>query len=77
MIYILKSIFNDTLQRNDRFSRTSLTMFSAWFVVLGMAIIDFFKHGLNFEVWVTLVTVALGAKLTDSVSKKIHNDSKV
>jgi len=72
MIYILKSIFNDTLKREDKWSRTSLTMFSAWLVVIAMALIDFFKNGLNFEVWFTLVMVSLGVKITDAYSKKIN-----
>jgi hypothetical protein len=46
-------------------------MFSAWLVVLSMATIDFFKRGLQFDVWVTLVVVATGIKITDAWSKKI------
>jgi hypothetical protein len=46
-------------------------MFSAWVVVLFMAIFDFCRRGLQFDVWVTLVVVATGIKITDAWSKKI------
>lgn len=67
----ISDIFHDTLTRDGKWSRTSLTMFSAWIVVLLMALIDFFNRGLQFDVWVTLVVVATGIKITDAWSKKI------
>lgn len=69
---IIKQIVNDTLKKYGRWSRTSLTMFSAWFVALVMACIDFAYNGLRFDVWLTLVGVAMGSKITDSFSKKIE-----
>lgn len=71
---IIKQIANDTLKRNGKWSRTSLTMFSAWFVAVVMAMIDFAFNGLRFDVWLTLVGVAMGSKITDSYSKKLHNE---
>lgn len=73
---IIKDIANDTLKRNGKWSRTSLTMFSAWFVALLMSCIDFAFNGLRFDVWLTLVGVAMGSKITDSYSKKIHNNEE-
>ena len=70
---IIKEIVNDTLKKNGKFSRTSLTMFSAWFVALLMSIIDFAFNGLRFDVWCVLIGVAMGSKITDSYSKKIHD----
>lgn len=70
---IIKDIVNDTLKKNGKFSRTSLTMFSAWFVGLVMSIIDFAFNGLRFDVWCVLIGVAMGSKITDSYSKKIHD----
>lgn len=67
----ISDVLHDTLTRNGKWSRTSLTMFSAWVVVLSMATIDFFKRGLQFDIWVTLVVVATGIKITDAWSKKI------
>jgi hypothetical protein len=47
-------------------------MFTAWWAVLFMAFWDFFSNGLSFDVWVTLVCVSLGIKVTDAWSKKIQ-----
>lgn len=69
---LLYEILNDTLKRESKWSRTSLTMFSAWIVALSMSLVDFFKNGLNFEVWFTLVMVSIGVKITDAYSKKIN-----
>ena len=73
---IIKDIINDTLKKEVngkvRWSRTSLTMFSAWFISLTMAIIDFGFNGLRFDVWFVLIGVAMGSKITDSYSKKLH-----
>jgi len=48
-----------------------MTMFSAWALSLSMAMFDFFFNGLKYDVWVTLVVVATGIKITDAWSKKI------
>lgn len=71
---IIKEIVNDTLKRNGKWSRTSLTMFTSYFVALLMSIIDFALNGLRFDVWCVLIGVAMGSKITDSYSKKIHNE---
>ena len=73
---MFKEIINDTLKRNGKWSRTSLTMFVTLFVALVMSTIDFAFNGLRFDVWVTLMGVALGSKITDSYSKKIHNNEE-
>ena len=68
---ILREILQDTLKKEGKWSRTSLTMFSAWIVSLSMAMFDFFFNGLKYDVWVTLVVVATGIKIIDAWSKKI------
>ena len=73
---IIKEIVNDTLKRNGKWSRTSLTMFTSYFVALLMSIIDFAFNGLRFDVWCVLIGVAMGSKITDSFSKKIHNEQR-
>jgi hypothetical protein len=69
---IIKDIVNDTLKKEGKFSRTSLTMFVSFFVSIMMSCIDFAFNGLRFDVWCVLVGVALGSKITDSFSKKIE-----
>jgi hypothetical protein len=71
--FLLKNVLADTLKRNGKWSKTFLTMFTAWGAVLFMAFWDFFANGLSFDVWVTLVCVSLGIKVTDAWSKKIEN----
>ena len=68
---ILKAIVNDTLKRNGKYSRTSLTMATAWGSCLLSYCYDFIKSGFNFEAFIVLVGVALGAKVTDAWSKKL------
>jgi len=69
---VLIELLFDTLKKEGRWSRTSLTMFTAWFFALSFAWFDFIDKGLRFDVWVTLVGVALGSKITDSFSKKLE-----
>lgn len=73
---IIKEIVNDTLKKNGKWSRTSLTMFTSYFVALLMSIIDFAFNGLRFDVWCVLIGVAMGSKITDSFSKKIHDEQR-
>jgi hypothetical protein len=68
---VLREILQDTLKKDGKWSRTSMTMFSAWVLSLSMAMFDFFFNGLKYDVWVTLVVVATGIKITDAWSKKI------
>jgi len=69
---VLRELLFDTLKKEGRWSRTSLTMFTAWFFALSFAWFDFIDKGLRFDVWVTLVGVALGSKITDAFSKKLE-----
>jgi len=69
---IIIQIINDTLKKEGKFSRTSLTMFVTLFVALVMCSVDFMFNGLRFDVWATLMGVAMGSKITDSFSKKIE-----
>lgn len=69
---MLKQIIDDTLKKDGKFSRTSLTMFSAWVLVYLIAVIDYIRTGYRSEVWLTLVTVAVGVKLSDAIGKRIH-----
>ena len=66
------SLVNDTLKKDGKWSRTSLTMFSAWNLVNFMVISDLYKEGFRYDVFVTMVGVALDTKLTDSIGKKIE-----
>lgn len=73
---MIKQIAYDTLKHDGKWSRTSLTMFSAWVWVIVIATIDYIQHGFHFEVWITMVCVALGIKIANSYSKKIDPEIK-
>ena len=66
------ALVNDTLKKDGKWSRTSLTMFSAWKLVIFMVIFDLYKEGFRYDVFVTMVGVALGTKLTDSIGKRVE-----
>jgi hypothetical protein len=68
----LANLINDTLKKDGKWSRTSLTMFSAWKLVIFMVIFDLYKEGFRYDVFVTMVGVALGTKLTDSIGKRVE-----
>jgi len=66
------ALINDTLKKDGKWSRTSLTMFSAWKLVIFMVIFDLYKEGFRYDVFATMVGVALGTKLTDSIGKRVE-----
>ena len=66
------ALINDTLKKDGKWSRTSLTMFSAWKLVIFMVLFDLYKEGFRYDVFVTMVGVALGTKLTDSIGKRVE-----
>lgn len=76
MIEFVKTLTRDTLKKKVdgeyRWSRTSLTMFSAWLIAVYMVMFDLYKEGFRYDVFATMVGVALGSKLTDSISKKME-----
>ncbi len=83
----VNDIINDTLKRVDpidgklKWSRTSLTMLSAWVAVLFAFVVDTIKHaGEADDVKFSLLAgVALGSKVADAYTKKItppENEAK-
>lgn len=75
-VYLISEIADDTLKKDvngfRRWDRMKLTMFSAWFVSVFMALRDYYFNGLKYEVLVLFVGVALGSKVIDGVSKKLE-----
>ena len=73
-----KGIIDDTLKRYDdklkklRFSRTSLTMVSAWFTALFSYLYDLFTNGFRTEAFVMVASVAVGIKIGDSFATRIE-----
>lgn len=66
------SIINDTLKRDGKWSPTRLTMFTAWVTAIWSYHYDVIKNGFDYQAFLVMVGVALGAKVTDAWSKKIN-----
>lgn len=73
---LFNSIINDTLKINGKWSRTSLTMFTAWMAVLWSYVYDIVKTGFNYQAFLVMVVVATGIKVTDAWSKKLNPETK-
>jgi hypothetical protein len=72
MVERIKSLFRDTLKKEGKWSRTSLTMFTSFSICVLVGLIDFFMHGFNTEVFFGFLSVAVGSKISDSFSKKLE-----
>lgn len=73
MLKQLKKLIKDTLFRDGRWSKTFLTMFTAWISALYMAFYDLYKSGFDYQVFLTLVGVATGINITKALSERIVN----
>lgn len=73
------TLIDDTLKRDKngvrRFSKTALTMFTAWILVIYTYITDFIEHGFRSESFVIMVAIATGMKTADAISKKLNKDN--
>lgn len=76
---IFQNLIDDTLKREKdgerRFSKTALTMFSAWVLVCVSYLYDLINRGFHMEAFLVMVAVATGIKTTDAISKKLNNDN--
>jgi len=70
-IELFKEIAYDTLKRDGKWSRTSLTMFVGIGTAVYLTIADFIKQGFNFDVFMAWLAVGLGSKVTDAISRKL------
>ena len=70
------TIVDDTLKRDKdnkrRFSKTALTMLSAWLLVIYVFIDDYAKNGFRSESFYSMLAVATGIKVSDAIAKKFN-----
>ena len=75
----ISNIISDTLKRDKngvrRWSKTSLTMLTAWITALVMAIDNHYKHGFNYSVWIVFIGIATTSKVIDRTAKKIKPEN--
>jgi hypothetical protein len=69
----MRSLIDDTLKKEGKWSRTSLTMFTSYVFSLILAIFDYIHRGFNFEVFLTYVGLSAGVKLSAAVEKRLTN----
>lgn len=62
-------IVNDTLKVNGKWSKTNLTMLTAYLIAIYMAIFDLYRNGFNFEVFCVFIALSTGMKYFDSIKK--------
>jgi len=77
----IKDVINDTLKvwekspidkkYRQKWSKTNLTMFCAFWLGNAYAAYDFYKNGFNFEVFVIYMSMALGLKGMSVWGKKV------
>lgn len=72
-----KEIVEHTLKKKlpdgtREWSRTSLTMATAWLLVIITYSIDFYKEGFRMDAFSIMVGIALGVKWIDSKTKEIE-----
>lgn len=67
------TLVSDTLKKDGKFSRTSLTMFTAWSTVLYISLSDYFSNGFRSEVFFGLLGVATGVKIVDATASKLKS----
>lgn len=70
---IIKSIINDTLKIDGKWSRTSLTMATAWWSCLFTFFYHLFKDGFDETSFALMLGIALGSKVTDAWGKSMIN----
>lgn len=76
---LISNIINDTLKREKngvrRWSKTALTMLTAWIMALAMAIDHQARTGFDYSVWIVFISVATGMKIADRAAKAIKSEN--
>ena len=72
----MKDIIEHTLKKKGRWSRTSLTMFTAWIIAIVMALYDLWDEGFRFEVFMVFSGIALGSKIVEGAHSNMTKNEK-
>lgn len=70
---VIGEVINDTLKKEGKWSRTSLTMFTSYIFTLILATLDYAHRGFNFEVFLTYVGLSAGVKLSAAIEQRLTN----
>lgn len=73
---VVYKIVDDTLRRDKdgvrRFSKTALTMFTAWLLVVYTYLYDLITNGFRWETFILMAGVATGMKTFDAIAKTLN-----
>ena len=76
LVELIKQVTIDTMKKNGKWSRTSLTMFSSFWLGVIYSGYGIYKYGFDPIVFTTYMAVATGLKIIDVLDKnKTNNDS--
>jgi|LakMenEpi03Aug12_release.lakeMendotaPanAssembly.Ray.scaffolds.fasta_scaffold230488_4 hypothetical protein len=73
---MIQQLVEDTLKKEGKWSRTSLTMFTSYIFSLTIAALDYIQRGFNFEVFLTLIGLSAGVKFSAALEKRLTNKTK-
>jgi hypothetical protein len=72
----MRRLIDDTLKKEGKWSRTSLTMFTSYVFTLILSSLDYLHRGFNFEVFLTYVGLSAGVKLSAAIEKRLTDKTK-
>ena len=76
IVDLIRQVTNDTMKKEGKWSRTSLTMFSSFWIGVLYSSYGIYKYGFDPIVFATYMAVATGLKVIDVIDKhKTNNDS--
>jgi hypothetical protein len=76
LVELIRQVINDTMKKEGKWSRTSLTMFSSFWIGVLYSSYGIYKYGFDPIVFATYMAVATGLKVIDVIDKhKTNNDS--
>jgi len=74
IIELIRQVTNDTLKKDNKWSRTSLTMFSSFWIGVVYSGYGIYKYGFDPIVFATYMAVATGLKVIDVIDKHKTNN---
>lgn len=75
LVELIRQITNDTFKKNNKWSRTSLTMFSSFWVGVLYSGYGIYKYGFDPIVFTTYMAVATGLKVIDVIEKNKNKNN--
>lgn len=69
LVELIKQVTNDTMKKDGKWSRTSLTMFSSFWIGVLYSGYGIYKYGFDPIVFATYMAVATGLKVIDVIDK--------